>query len=178
MTDFLKKIRLIQDLKIELLIERSVFVKTLEANIDGYQSALTDIFSRSKHIYKGTVSYEGFSLKRKRKFFDSNMNWANAKGVFSQMGDKLIIDIQLKVFHPIMVLFVILLVFFYAAAFIMLLMGDMEAAAWTVPITFVHALLTFGIPYMLIRRNVHLMKYNIERDLYFIMKDKLNASHQ
>ena len=178
MTNFLKTLRLIQDMNFELPANRPDFVKALQANVDPPGSPMRDIFSRSKHIYKGIVTYDGFDLKRKRKFFDSNMGLVTARGTFTQGDDNLTIDVQFKAFHPLFILFFIFLVLSYGMFIVMFAMAPEEGGtpAWTLPFILVHASFMFGIPYFLLRRSISMMKYNLERDFFFFIKDKLNPA--
>ncbi|HMH34052.1 MAG TPA: hypothetical protein VK543_13530, partial [Puia sp.] len=88
MKEFLKKLKLIDHLTTEINISRNEFTDKLDMIVDkggtGYFSDTFDIFSSSKNELKGRIDYSGFKLKRRRRFFDGNMNFAVANGTFDE----------------------------------------------------------------------------------------------
>jgi cytochrome c biogenesis protein CcdA len=45
-----------------------------------------------------------------------------------------------------------------------------NASGFAFPFILIHALIMFGIPYLMMRRSVSRMKYDLERDLFFMTK--------
>jgi len=86
MKEFLKKLKLIQHLTFEIDIQRSDFVTKLRNSVDeeeiGTFSDPFEAFSSSKNEYKGQVETHKFKIKRRKKFFDMNMNFAVAEGTY------------------------------------------------------------------------------------------------
>ena len=84
MNEFLKKIKLIQVLTIEIEISKSEFVSKLKEQVDegstGIFSNPFEVFSSSKNEYKGSVRFDGFEIKRRKKLFDMNINLSVASG--------------------------------------------------------------------------------------------------
>lgn len=177
MNEFIKKIGLLGNLRMELPIDRTDFVKTLKGNVDPAQSDFFDVFSSSKNVYKGGVTNESFAIRRRRRLFDMNMNWAKSTGKISQTNDKLILDIEINSFHFMIIPFVFVAVLIYSIAIVSILTVDMGGteASWALPFLFIHAAFMFGIPYFILRRSLRLARYDIERDIYFMMKDKLRT---
>ena len=175
MNTLLTKLNLLTTTTIELPIEKYNFVSIVNASIDhsdlGYFSDMGDIFSSSKAEYKGHINSYGFKLKKKRKFFDYNMNFATAEGRFTQQGDTLKINVEINGFLNRMIPFIIIVPIFYLFFFIMTLQGGgPEASIIAIPFLLIHGLFMIGIPYFIMRRSVKRMQYELERDFYFMIK--------
>jgi hypothetical protein len=182
MKEVLRKIGLVDSFKMELPISRNDFVSTLATNIDAPGFKFFEAFSSSKNAYKGIVSYEGFELKRKRKLFDANKTLPTCRGVFRATDSKLIIEVEIDGFSKIMILFLIFLGLFYTI-FVMIIIFNIWTAQWAgvvwmVPFVLLHAAFMIGVPYYVMKRSTGATKYELERDLYFMMKDKLNSVSQ
>ncbi|AYB29317.1 hypothetical protein [Chryseolinea soli] len=172
MTAFLKKIGLADSFQMELPIDKTDFVNTLAANLDEPGYSFFEVFSSSKNRYKGKIKNDRFEMARRVRFFETNFNNARTNGSFSQTGDKLIIDIEVIGFHNVMIPFLICFVIIYGIAFSSFFLsggpGKMDVIA--LPFLILHAAFMLGIPYLLLRRSVRTAKYEIERDLFFMMR--------
>ena len=171
--DFLRKIRLIDNFDIELEIDKNDFFKILQNNVDEKQSDFFDAFSVSKNEYKGIVTQDNFEIKRKRRFFDMNLNFSKAKGTIIQNDSKLIIDTEINAFQGQMMFMLIFLIVFYLIFIIAFYTADRingNSPVIAFPFILIHALFMFGIPYLMMRRSVSRMKYDLERDLFFMTK--------
>jgi len=177
MDTIFKKIGLSDNLRIELPISISDFVNTLSSNVDSPQWDFFDVFSSSRNRYKGSVKLNSFELKQKRRLFDTNVNWARVSGSFRQEGEKVIVDIGINGFRLMMIPFFILGIVIYGIT-VVAIIGEGDAGAGILPFLLIHALFMFGIPYFIMKRSVRSAKYDIERDIYFLMKDKLNVQQQ
>nr|WP_321224230.1 hypothetical protein [uncultured Psychroserpens sp.] len=180
MNKFLRKIKLIDDFNVELNISKAEFYSRLRDQVDestlGLFSDVGDLFSSSKKEYKGIVNYDGFKLKRKRRFFDTKMNMATLNGTYRQISDKLIIESNINGFANVMIFVFIFALLFYSvfiAAFIFGYMGH-EAPFFVIPFISIHALFMFGLPYFIMRRSVKRFKYDIEREFHFIATKPLS----
>ena len=173
MKDFLRKIHLTNNFTIEFEIDKNDFFKILQSNVDESQPDFFDAFSSSKNEYKGIVTQDSFEIKRKRRFFDMNFNFAKAKGTIIQRHSELIIDTEINAFQGNMIFMFISLIAFYLVFIIAFATADDingDATGFAFPFILVHALFMFGIPYLLASRSVSRMKYDLERDLYFMIK--------
>lgn len=178
MKEFLEKLKLIQHLETELNINRKDFVDKLYNQVDkgdiGFLLDLFDVFSSSKNDYKGHVGYDGFKIRKKKRFLDMNINTAVAKGKYHQKDDVLLITAEINGFKGIMIPFYIFLPIFYSIFFVTFLFtdkvnGGMEIFALLFIIF--HAALMMGIPYLFMRRSVKLLKRELEREFYFLTKE-------
>ena len=103
MEDFLKKIKLIDNLTINVYGTRSEFISELrnhveESDINNIFSGFLEVFSTNKKKFKGLVDSKGFYIRKKRKFFEKKSGSIKAKGTFITKGDTLIINTQIKAF--------------------------------------------------------------------------------
>jgi hypothetical protein len=173
MKEFLKKLKLIDYLTTELHISINEFVDKLNAIVDksdfGFFSNTFDAFSSSKNELKGQINYSGFKIKRRRKFFDSNMNFAVATGTFYEERGILRIQTEINGFRPFIIPFYIVLIIFYSA-FFLITAHARSNTFFVFPFLIVHAAFMFGIPYFIMRRSVKRLKYDLEREFYYLTK--------
>ncbi len=176
MKEFLKKLKLIQYLTFEIDIQRSDFVKKLRNIVDEEEiSILSDpfeAFSRSKNEYKGQVGDHKFKIKRRKKFFDMNMNFAVAEGTYQQQDENLLFEIEINGFIKMMIAFYVIVTLFY-----ILFIGafftvdvDEDFSVIMLPFIILHGAMMFGMPYYLMRRSASKMRHEIEREFFFIAK--------
>lgn len=171
------RINLIDHFTTDIEILKSEFVTNFRRHVDegttGMFSDTFDIFSSSKNVYKGHVGMEGFKIKRRRKFFDMNMNLAVASGTYNQKGEKLIIETEINGFSGMMIPFYIFLLIFYSIFIIGFLMTDEiggNAPGLFLPFILIHGLFMLGIPYFIMRRSTKNMKHELEREFYYMTK--------
>src|SRR5688572_17993077 len=160
----LQNLGLYDRLRMELPISRNDFVRALSAHVD-------DTLSSGRKIYKGTVTSDSFELKRKRRLFDTNLAWIKLQGKFREKDNALIIDIELSVFHALLIPFLIFGIIAYGVA-IPVVVADTtngNVPAWMTSFIVLHAVLMFGIPYFIARNGIQASKYNIERDLFYLL---------
>lgn len=176
MKELLKKLKLIDHLQINLEIQKNDFVHKLSEQVDegstSFFSDVFDIFSSSKKEYKGIVDANRFKIKRKKKFFDVNMNMAVANGTYTQKENKLIITTEINGFTNMMIPFYIFCVLIYGAIFIgFLFAGNTEGSAFSVfPFITIHAAFMMGIPYFMMRKSTKSLKHELEREFFFLTR--------
>lgn len=103
MEDFLRKIKLVEDISIRLDITSSEFVSALrlnveKSNINNIFSGLFEVFSSNEKEYKGLVDSRGFHIRKKKRFFDKKKGTTNAKGTFRTNANTLIINTTISAF--------------------------------------------------------------------------------
>ena len=177
MKDFLKKLKLVDYLVTELEISQHDFVNRLSASVDegsvGMFFNSFEAFSSSKNEFKGHVGLYDFKIRRRRRFFDMNMNLAVASGTFEQRGNFLRINTEINGFMGMIVPFYVLLIVFYSVFVILFLTaddveGNMDFIA--LPFIIIHAAFMFGVPYFMMRRSVSKMKHELDREFYYLTK--------
>jgi hypothetical protein len=178
MTAILERLRLIDHLKTEIQIDKDEFVARFQDIVasGGAASLLFsfEAFSFSKKEYTGTVTADSFRIRKRNKLFDTNIGLAIAEGTINHKEQSLIIDSKIVGFHPFYILFlamVILIYVFIIVAFIS--SGNRETFdPIAIPFFIIHAALMLGIPYVIMRRSVSRLKYDLERDLFFLTRNK------
>jgi hypothetical protein len=177
MKGFLRKLKLIGDFSTEIKMEKAAFVNKFKNHVDegdtGFFPDTLDAFSSSKNEFKGHVGLDYFKIKRRRRFFDMNMNFAIASGSYKQKGESLIIDAEINGFSGIMVPFYLFTIVFYVmfiSAFFLADKIEGNGAGFALPFIIIHAAFMFGIPYFMMRRSVTRMKRELEREFYYMTK--------
>lgn len=178
MKEFLKRVKLNADLTTELEIQKSDFVNKLQQCVDdgeiGYLSCTFDVFSSSNNEFKGKVNIEGFSIKRKKRFFDMHTSIAIATGTYTQKDKMLIIDTEITGFYGIMIFFFICLILIYIILIISFAtaneIGGNMPRFLAIPFILFHATLAMGIPYVIMRKSTRKLKWDMERELFYVTK--------
>lgn len=177
MKDFLKKIKVLDTLTTELEIDKNTFVSKLKEHVDqGSTGLLTnpfEVFSSSKNEFKGHVDHNGFKIKRRKRMFDTNSNFAVAEGKFSQKYDTLIIETEINAFSNWVFFFFFLLIVFYLfffGSFFFVGEGNFGFPVYVLPFLIIHGLFMIGVPYFLMRRSTKKMKRELEREFYYMTK--------
>jgi hypothetical protein len=176
MSSILERLKLVDHLTTEIEIDRKAFVENLQDSVDrgnaGFFASPFEVFSSSTNQYRGIVTFDSFKLRRRRRFFDMMQSRiAVAEGRFIQRENMLVVEATIKSFGGV---FLIVMLTFYV-----FLIGSMAFSDSTgntdwvfIPFIFIHALFMLGIPVLIMRRAVSRMKYDLERDLYFLSKER------
>ena len=176
MKDILRKLKLIDNLTTDLEISRTEFVEKLSAITDrgdtGMFSDTFDVFSSSKNELKGQVNFEGFKLKRRRRFFDTNLNMAVASGTINEHNGHLTIESEINGFNNFFIVFYIFLIVFYSFFIFGFGSSDNNMEFFAIPFLILHGTLMFSIPYFMMRRSVKRLKYELEREFFYLTKQK------
>ena len=177
MKQFIRSLELIEDFSTEIKIEKIVFLERFKSSVDegntGIFSDILDAFSSSKNQFKGHVGLDNFKIKRRRRFFDIDMNFAVAEGTYRQQGESLIIEAEINGFKNFMIPFYLLALAFYAFFIVVFISADDVTglvAILAFPFIVVHAAFMLGIPYLMMRRSVMIMKHELERGFYYMTK--------
>jgi len=164
MSEFLKKIKLIQDLSTEVVISKDEFISKLSMITEKRSTELlSDPFEALRFgssIYKGHVGSDNFNLKRKKKLFSANLNLAVAEGVVEEKHGKLWIDAEINGFNKFFLFIVILLIIIYVFAAFIISVAD-ENSINFLPFIFIHAIITFSILYFILRISVNKLKKSL-----------------
>ena len=179
MQNLLTKLKLIDQVNIQLEIEKHIFVEKLKQIVEekdlGSLSGFMEVFSSDKREYKGHVDLSGFKIKRKKKLFDMNQLYLTTLiGNFTQKGKILEIDTKINGFNKSFIPFYIFLFLFYIVFIFIALntgSGDSIFPLAVIPFIFIHGLFMAGIPYVMMRRGVKKIKYELERDFFYLTKN-------
>lgn len=172
--EFLKKIKVIDFLTITLSVKKEDFVKTLDDIVDngslGFFSDHFDPFLRTDKEFKGTVYDSGFEIKRRTRFFDNNANTAVASGDFIEKDGKLIIKMEINGFSKFFIFLYFFLIIIYSTFIIGAFNSETEISLFSILFFLIHASFMFGIPYFSARRSVQKLKYELEREFFYLTK--------
>lgn len=178
MREFLKRLKLIDSMTTTLQTSKVEFVNRLNEITDegstGMMSDTFDVFSSSKNEFKGQVSFDSFKIKRRRRFFDTNMNFAVANGTFEENNGQLTIDTEINGFNNFFIVFYVFLIIFYSIFIFGFASSDKNGSGEFVAIPFIllHGTFMFGLPYFMMRRSVKRLKYELEREFFYLTKNK------
>jgi hypothetical protein len=170
MKEFLRKIKLVDWLTTELHISKNEFINNLNAIIDQGDTGLFtfEMLSSGENELVGRIDYYGFKIRRRRRFFDTNMNFAIAKGTFEEQNGALKIETEINGFSGFFIPYYLFLIIICTILFwgISTSSNDFFLSF----ILFFFALLMLGIPYLIMRRSVKRLKYELEREFYYLTK--------
>lgn len=174
MQEFLRRFKLIDTMSTTLPTSKVEFVNRLNEITDegsiGMFSDFFDVFTSSKKEYKGQVNSTGFSIKRRRKFFDTNRNFAVATGTFKEDIGQLTVETTINGFNNFFIVFYVFLLLFYSIFIFGFLFSGAKEVLFVIPFLFLHGFFMFAIPYFIMRRSVKRLKYELEREFYFFTK--------
>ncbi len=177
MNKLLERLKLTEYFITESKIRKNEFVNKLRENVEeGNVRFCADsfgVFSSSKNEYKGKVGFEGFKIKRRRKFFNMNIIFAIAKGKYTQKNNSLIIETEINGFHRSIIPVIIGLVLTYVfTTGIFLVSNSIDEKEYGFVVLFLlfHAAFMLSIPYLIIRRNMNSLKRDLEKELYFLTR--------
>ena len=174
MNDFLKRLKLIDYLTTTLQTDKTDFVNRLNKITDkgstGMMSDTFDIFSSSNNEFKGYITPNNFKIKRRRRFFDTNMNSAIAYGTFSENNGQLTINTEINGFNNFFIFYYAFLIIFYSIFIFGFLIGQDGEGLIAIPFILLHGTFMFCIPFFLMRRSVKRLKYELEREFFYLTK--------
>jgi len=178
MKEFLEKIKLVDYMTTEIEMQKDEFVKKFKESVDegsvDFFSGAFDVFSSSKNEYKGHVGLKDFEIKRRKRMFDVNMSFAVAKGKFKSNEENIIVETEINGFSGMMIPFYLFLILFYLGFVGMIFFAGEtgnDEVLMAFPFLIIHAVFMLGIPYFMMRRGVKRMKYELERDFFYLTKE-------
>lgn len=173
MSEFFKKIKLIQPFSLNLNVTKQKFVselsKVTEPSELGLFSGFFEVFDSNNKEFKGKVSSSGFKIRRKFKMFDTKNTAAIAEGTYNEKEDQLIIEGTINGFHNFFYFFYGFLIVFYSVFIIGTSIND-DSPIFIFPFILLHGLAMFIIPYFVMRRSVNRLKYELEREFFYLTK--------
>ena len=175
MNELLKKLKLIDYLKTELQIDKNEFAKQLSLVTDRESVGMFlnpfDVFSTSKNEFRGQVNEYGFKLQRRRRLFDTNGNMAVATGKLFEKDGQLTIETEINGFNNFFIFFYAILIVFYSIFIIVgFIFPNDGVGFFIIPFILLHATLMFALPYFMMRRSVKRLKYELEREFFYLTK--------
>ncbi|MBS1572732.1 MAG: hypothetical protein JST62_10085 [Bacteroidetes bacterium] len=174
MKNILIRLKLIDTMTTTLPTSKVEFVNRLNEITDegstGMLSDSFDVFSSSKNEFKGQVNIDSFKIKRRRRFFDTNMNFAVANGTFIENNGQLTVETEINGFNNFFILFYVALILFYSIAFFGPSFNSVNGDYFAIPFLLLHGTFMFALPYFMMRRSVKRLKYELEREFFYLTK--------
>lgn len=167
MNSFYKSIGLYEHLSFNMDMNKSEFIESLRKIIyktnTNFISLVPDNGIPTRFEYRGIVTPNNFTIRRRMRFFDSNISASIIKGQFLEKNNKIEIFIEFSPlrFH-ILILFMVL-VFFLVSV---LNLDGKENSEFILPLIIPIIIITTH--YFTVKRNIQRSKYDFERELYFI----------
>jgi len=164
--------------QLELPISKNEMISKLKDNMDvgsiHHLSYPFEAFSFSKKGIRGKVNQDGFTLRRKRTFFEQYASLAVANGKFSNKGSFLVIDISVNSWNGFIKFFLGFILFFYVAILIGVLsiittQEEVSGTITWVPLFFIffHAAFMLVVLNYILKRSVKRLKHFLERELHY-----------
>ncbi|MBK6950583.1 MAG: hypothetical protein IPH24_00685 [Crocinitomicaceae bacterium] len=175
MSNWLDKLGLSEDLSLKYYVRHEDFVEQMQKFTDSDQglfSGAFDAFSSSKVDYRGTINISEFSIRKKKRLFDSLSGIPLISGTIQneKNGTRLLVNVC--AFTGILKYMFWLLCSIYIAAAIFLAFSGLAAKFGFMPFVFLllHAILMFGVFYFMLRRSVSKVSENLDRDFKIMIQ--------
>lgn len=173
MSKRLDKLGLSEDVSLKYYVTHIDFVEQFQKNIDPNLSSLFDVFSSSKIDYRGTISSSKFSIRKKRRFFDSLSAIPLISGTIQSEKNGTRLNVNVRAFTGIMKYITWMLAVIYVVAAIFLAFSGLATKYGILPFLFLilHAFVIFLIFYLILRRSVSKVSENLDRDFKIMIQD-------
>jgi hypothetical protein len=172
MEEFLRKIKLIDNLTTHLDISQRQFVDKLSEITEnkkiGLFSNSFEPFSSNKREFVGQVNFEAFKIKRRTRLFETNQIMSVAKGTFIENNGQLTIETEINGLNAFMMFIYLLFIIIYSIVITVIVKSDTNLFALV--FVLIQGSLMFSLPYLLMKRNVQKLKYELEREFFYLTK--------
>ena len=170
MTNFFRKIKLIQFFSIGIPMDRIDFVKLCRKNIerkeDSTLSMYLEYFTRGKHKYIGSVEHSGLKIRKRKTFFSFSKNACLIDGFFKEKEQKLFLETEIKGYSNGRIIIYLFIVFWFLSFVVYNLFQSSEPLFSILSGLFIQTLFLLGIPYLIIKLRIKGMKVEFQKDLY------------
>jgi hypothetical protein len=171
MKEYLIKLKLIDFLTVVLEMNREDFVDNLSAITDneviGMFSEGFGAFSSNNNEFIGQINATNFKIKRRNRFMESNQNIAVASGTFSENNGQLIIETEINGIHSFLIFMSCVMVLFISVP---IFLSIKKGEYFALPLLLVFAAIALSGPYLAMKGSVKRLKYELEREFFFLTK--------
>ncbi|MDR6158377.1 hypothetical protein QF023_001893 [Chryseobacterium sp. SLBN-27] len=168
MHSFYKSIGLYEHLSFNMDMNKSEFIESLRKitykTNTNFISLVPDNGIPTRFEYRGIVNPNNFTIRRRIRFFDSNISASIIKGQFLEKNNRMEISIE---FFPLRFHILILLLFSISFLIIVLYLDRKENNEFIFPLIMMPIIIS-TTHYFTVKRNIQRSKYDFERELYFI----------
>lgn len=174
MKEFLIRLKLIDYMTTTLHLSKIDFINRLRAITDeGSTRRLSDhfnIFAPSPFEFKGEVNLQGFKIKKRKKVFDSNLNISEANGTYTEENGTLKIETEINGFNNFYIFYYVFIILIYAVFLVLIMRSGGETEIIAILFLLIHGAFMLGLPYLMMRKSVQRMQYELEREFYYLTK--------
>ena len=154
--------------QIEIHSPKHKFIESFKQNVDiaDYNQNLS--FSRIKgnKEYIGKINRNGFEIMRRNKFFDRNRFHAKAKAEFKEIEGKLSAVINISSIFGVFLIYLSIITILLISAGIYLIF---QYTSFTIALGTLLIVLNIQT-YMFLRRNVQVLKFDLDKFIYYLSK--------
>lgn len=177
METYLRKYGLIDNITLTLKTDKQTFARKLANNVDvgsiGTFSSAFEGWESSNNDYKGQVTNNGFTIRRRKTFFQTQgVSMPIINGVFKENREELIIEAEIKSHTKFLVPALIIGLLFYLVFIsifsLSVAQGENDFLWFVIPVVLIHMSLMLGLPYFIMKRGVSRAKKDLKRDLFYI----------
>ena len=164
MESLFKKLKLVDSLVFEYDIEPKEFQKKIKQIVDEETPILFDELYRSKKIFCGKVEGNKFTLRKKRKFMNPNIQSSNAVGIISEENQKTKLNVKIFGYDEISTIAIIVGPIFFLILFSVIIIKEAyPALILLIPI----ATLMLSLPYYIMKKNMKKFRIELKENLKF-----------
>lgn len=170
MKSFLRKIGLLEEITLVMEIDQGNFLKNLQNHVEEKKLLKYLTIPSSKNEYEGIVGDDFFIIKRKRQFPKISTHHSLVKGKFTTSEKGLIINIEIDPIHRHYMLFFIMGIIAFPILIVSALTGNFkinEGGLFAIYLT----IQLFALV-VIMKRSVTRTKFEIEHDLYSMIKQQ------
>ncbi len=148
-------------------------VQRVSLRSPGMSGGLRDIFLSSQPEYYGRFDGQSFTIRKKKRFFVSLSNLALIEGRYFHEGESTRVIFYISSFNGIMKFFAVMLACCYLIGFLFLCFSTAFKEWGLIPFAFLagHAVILFSIFYIILRRSVSKVFYQIDLDFEKYLRD-------
>lgn len=169
MKDFFKSIKLIREQTITLNCPTSYFLKMLTANMAPDDFGFFEAFTKGPH-FKGKVTGNEFRIRQRQQFFASRgKGFAVIDGSARDRNEKAVIEMEISGVRRSSAGFLFLIVFYLVA--IVAMITSSANPEEILPVLIGQFIFMLAVFYFVIRNIVRVATSEIEKDLYYLVKD-------
>ncbi len=169
-TDFLRKIKLIQNFAITLAISKNEFTSQLNKITEESEFRLFEHFITNDKKFIGKISDGCLKISPKKRFFDFSLSYlSNYNGHFVSKDNSVLLNGEIRTLNSKFIFISSFIILIFYSYFIVSALFNMEFLAAL--FLLFHCSILFGISYFFLRNSVTKCKYILEEELNNITKE-------
>lgn len=175
MSSFLKGIGLLKEVELSLDVAGEQLISSMRTNLDRDRFNPLEVFSSSSYKYKGSIKGYSFTIKKKRRLFDSKTSWIRANGTIAEAGPPVKIDLKIRGwnFYVSSIYLFILIYFVFVSMSLLDWFDSYPLSDWLLflLIVLLHIVLMAAAPVVLLRKAIGSFEKILVRDFRNLAKN-------